>query len=680
MKTRHILGAVLAAVLIFGCVSVSADEAQEGYIDYGGSEKIDGNAFAGEGSLTAFIGENFYDGVVENEDDALDAVYSVIEEIGGDDTTVLEIEDITESEESVYYTFRQYAGDMTVYGASVKLITDWDGNVRGLVSSIVPGIKADPAYNWMIDEDEAEAVVKEEVKKEGLKIVNGATEPTLLPDSSDSQLFHYVWVVYTDNNNPDVDQRYLAHYVDSEGNYLYAVPVNEAAKADDKSGTVAALLFENAKSDTWTGTVTWHDGKKKEISVPLMIDEESGMTYLGDAERKIMCADYADYVYNDTLTPIVPKEYKWFNEAVVNYYEFIRVYDFYDSQGWTGPDGRATPSLILMHYVDEDGEPVDNTCYIGMNKGFQVFMMSGTLENGEPLDIMGHEFTHCVSTSAMTMNLYMNDYGAINEGLSDIMGNALEMILDETTEKNGAWEIGEKEGNGKAIRSMSDPHLFTQPEFVWDMYYEPGVNASTILNDNGGVHTNSSLLNMISYYLDEAGMGPEDQFYYWMNVILSITPRTDYYQMSELLPWCMEISGYPEYVDAVKEAVEATGIAEMEFPDEPSDGLGMIVIEFESIEIPEGCGATATFYNYDDGTVFTTWPIGNSSYMAACLSEGNYAVIFELTDLESNESEDYIYSNKGWVEAENLAEILEEQDPAFMGSLNKGDFEVISIE
>lgn len=165
MKTGNILGAALAAVLVFGCVSVSADETQEGYIDYGGSEKIDENAFAGEGSLTAFLGENFYDGVVENEDDALDAVYSVIEEIGGDDTTVLQIENITESEESVYYTFRQYAGDMTVYGASVKLITDWDGNVRGLVSSIVPGIKADPAYNWMIDEDEAEAIVKEEVKK-----------------------------------------------------------------------------------------------------------------------------------------------------------------------------------------------------------------------------------------------------------------------------------------------------------------------------------------------------------------------------------------------------------------------------------------------------------------------------------------------------------------------------------
>ena len=57
-----------------------------------------------------------------------------------------------------------------------------------------------------------------------------------------------------------------------------------------------------------------------------------------------------------------------------------------------------------------------------------IFMLSPMGYGGEmnlpaALDVMSHEYTHCVTTSTMNSNLYEDDYGAINEAMSDIMGN-----------------------------------------------------------------------------------------------------------------------------------------------------------------------------------------------------------------------------------------------------------------
>ncbi len=676
--TKRVFSVFLTAALIVipgcGSIDVQAVEQDQGEIEFDIGNGIDPKAYTGEESKTAFIGENFYDGKIENEDDALEAIESVMTRIGGDDSTDLVIEAVDETEESVYYTFRQYAEDMTVYGASVKLITDLEGNVLGLVSSIVPDIEVDPDHKWMIEQDEAEAIVKEMIKKDGLKLINGATEQTLLPDNGDNNLFHYVWVVYSTNNDPDTEQRYLAHYVDSEGTYLYCVPVNNPAGADKNTGSYASLVFDATESGTWTGTVKGPYGKEMEITVPLLIDSVTGEAYLGDLERKIICADYSDYIYNDILTPVIPEKYEWSNEALVNYYEFIRVYDFYESIGWKGPDGNGTPSLLLMHYINGDGEAEDNTFYEGQEKGFQVFGFSGTLENGEPLDILGHEFTHCVSSTAMTMNLYQNDYGAINEGLSDIMGNALEMIVDGTTEKDGAWLIGE--GEGEAIRSMSDPHLYQQPEYVWDMYYVPNTAIAHDINDMGGVHINSSILNYISYELDKAGMEPEDQFYYWLNVIMAVTPRTDFYQMTELLPWCMKVSGYPEYVDVVTNAVKNSGMSGEEIPENKMENIGAVYVDIDMETIPEGLEPLVQLYDYESEQSFTTWPIGDADYALAMVPEGIYTVTVMVIDPETTEGKTYIFSQDGWEERNEyceIDEIAEENDPAYMGLIEAGD-------
>ena len=104
------------------------------------SEAYD-RALSGKEAVTTFIGEPFYNGTISNEDDALAAVKSVMDRIGGDETVELEAVSIRPTEDGpTYYTFCQKAGDVRFNGASVKLIVDKDGKAIGLVSALLPHV------------------------------------------------------------------------------------------------------------------------------------------------------------------------------------------------------------------------------------------------------------------------------------------------------------------------------------------------------------------------------------------------------------------------------------------------------------------------------------------------------------------------------------------------------------
>lgn len=605
----------------------------------------DENVYTGDGTVTAFIGEPFYDGVIKDEQEAVKAVESVYDRIGADSTTKLELAEIRPTEDNVCYTFYQMAGDLRVYGDAVKLITDNDGKAIGLVSAILPNVKAAPADEWSITEQEAEAIIEDYYKETGVHAIDGATDRILLPVEDGAQLYCYAWVVYTENFSPEYDTAYLAHYVKSDGEYLYSLPISEPHNADALAGDVTAFAFDKMEEAEWTGTITHSDGRQEEISVPVMEDTETGRIILGDAKRKILCADFYDYQFNNTLTPKDSEDgSSWNVGEILTYYNFIRAWDYYNEIGWTGPDGDGTPSLLLMNLVDKDGNPIDNAYYSGRRRGFQVFAFN-TDNFGDCTDVIGHEFTHCVTGTTMTTNLYLNEYGAINEAMSDIMGNIIEMSIDDNPD--GAWIIGE---NGPNVqRSLKEPNLYEQPVYFWDLYFVPNVTKATKDNDNGGVHTNSSLLNIISRRLSEAGMSVDDQCYYWMNVALAMTPRTDFAQMAEILPWCARSAGYAQYEDAVRKALEETGYGDRELPDSAGEGKAIITFTYSAPQEYEEYDPIVTLYTVGgNGQRFDTWPEGGTGQVAAVVPEGEYAMTLTLTGKENEDVLYYLYGEDGW--------------------------------
>ena len=590
-------------------------------------------AISGDGIVNTFIAEKFCDHKVTNKEEADACVKEMVDRIGGNKTTELELNSIRPNAESMtVYTYTQRAGEMMVFGSTVKLVVDKDNNPVALVSSIIPDVQIRDIEEWAVDAAGAERVVMERLKAQGASdtLVEGATKRAIVPVPGVKDRYACVWIVYTFQPDSDTHQVYTAHYVVAEGEYLYSIPVSGVDDLDAVAGHSAKASFDFDAYEPAEMNVTLQgaDGKAKEVTVPVLKDAATGKTYLADAKRKILCADYASYTYGKELKPTEVQDSVNPKDASA-FHTFARVWDYYDSVGWTGPDGSGTPSLLLMNFVDAQGNPIDNAVYDKLDGGFQLFDFTYETDYGACVDVVGHEFTHCVTGTTMTANLYMNDPGAINEGMSDVMGNIIEMRLDGDA---GAWTLGE--GVNDILRNMANPHECAQPEFAFDTYYAPHPPVATGLNDMGGVHTNSSLLNMVSYKLDKAGMSLKDQSYYWLNVALVMSPQSDYPMLAKMLPWVMGQIGYTQYVEPLKAAIEEAKFAVTEDPGTIAEGCGSVTFDFSDIkEMADSGQVCIGFYKAPDADVITraeTWPVAGTTVAKTNLPAGDYYVVVSM--------------------------------------------------
>ena len=380
----------------------------------------DENVYTGDGTVTAFIGEPFYDGVIKDEQEAYKAVESVYDRIGADSTTRLELAEIRPTEENICYTFAQIAGDIRVYGDAIKLITDKDGKAIGLVSAILPNVKAAPVDEWGITAEEAEAIIEDYYKDGDVHAVDGATDKILMPMEDGAEIYCYAWVVYTENFSTQYDAAYLAHYVKSDGEYLYALPISEPHNADALAGDVTAFVFDK---------------------------------------------------------------------------------------------------------------------------------------------------------------------------------------------------------------------------------------------------------------MEEAGMDGDDQCYFWMNVALAMTPRTDFAQMAQILPWCMKSAGYPQYEDAVLKALEETGYSNRDLPDNAGEGKALLTFTYSAPEKYQDYDPAVMLFDQDDDDhSIYTWPEGGTGQVAIVVPEGRYA----MTLILENEERDliyYLYSEDGWesYDREGIEEMLGDLDTEYIFEAGSGE-------
>ena len=159
-------------------------------------------------------------------------------------------------------------------------------------------------------------------------------------------------------------------------------------------------------------------------------------------------------------------------------------------------DNAGLPLRSTVRYCPSAGEcPYDNAYWDGDAR--QMVYGAGYAAAD---DVVGHELTHGV-TDHESQLLYVYQSGAINESISDIFGELIDLT-------NGAgyddpavrWHVGEQAPVG-VIRNMADPPQYRQPDRVRsDLYWD-----DPQFEDNGGVHVNSGVGNKAAYLMADGG-------------------------------------------------------------------------------------------------------------------------------------------------------------------------------
>jgi len=118
-------------------------------------------------------------------------------------------------------------------------------------------------------------------------------------------------------------------------------------------------------------------------------------------------------------------------------------------------------------------------------------------------DIIAHEVTHGV-TSRTSQLAYQNASGAINESMSDIWGEYVDLNNGRGTDPDSLrWRIGE-DRTGGPLRDMKTPGRYgSQPDRFNSPLYVAPTGTPTVTNDFGGVHTNSGVGNKLCYLLTD---------------------------------------------------------------------------------------------------------------------------------------------------------------------------------
>ncbi|MDX1685755.1 MAG: M4 family metallopeptidase, partial [Saprospiraceae bacterium] len=167
---------------------------------------------------------------------------------------------------------------------------------------------------------------------------------------------------------------------------------------------------------------------------------------------------------------------------------------FFNTFQRKGYDDKNTPIPVIV-YIDQD---FNNAFW----NGESVTFGDGDGTNYGPfsaIDVCAHELTHGVTEYSAGL-VYQYESGALNEGFSDIFGKAVEAEFDPD---NFTWELGlpMQIGQGAGFRNMADPNLYEHPKLYKGLHWV--ANSS----DNGGVHSNSGVINYWYYLLCEGGSG-----------------------------------------------------------------------------------------------------------------------------------------------------------------------------
>lgn len=261
----------------------------------------------------------------------------------------------------------------------------------------------------------------------------------------------------------------------------------------------AATMYNGSKSittDAYNGQYRLRENRNNVTINTLNAGNSnsvSGGTDYFDNDNNWTLAEHGAYTSRAAL------DVHWNTETTLDYFRSVHNRNSFDNIL-----GLPVNSLVNFNYSNDPGNPdYDNAAWIGSAKVLTYGNGGGT--PWTTLDIVAHEFGHAITDFEADLQ-YASESGALNEGFSDIWGAVVE---NWATPSKNPWKIGED--RGYAIRSLSNPNEYAQPDTYGGQYWT-NVNGCTPgdQNDYCGVHRNSGVLNYCFYLMSQGGSGTND--------------------------------------------------------------------------------------------------------------------------------------------------------------------------
>lgn len=391
------------------------------------------------------LNEGFTDVVITDEKSALDAVASVADTLGIKNVEKeLKVCDVNTVDGDSYYRFQQYYNDIPVYGKTVVVAADEDGNATDLTSNIIT-VGDDFELKPTATQNEIESSIKKYAKKYSFSDLD-----INVPDLNDCAQFIY----FLNDETP-----YLVYEIYT-GFYIVIVDANSSEVI-----TCIQNIVENDSTVCFNG-----DGTEK-FNGYYNDNEKKYEAYNSERNIKIYTYKKSDSTVDGTKYEYVTSDDEYFGNTTyekdeeyglsVNYMNNIsKIYDYYLKTFAESAYG----NLVACY---NDGYDSGNNALGGSIGGTIGYLSMGYKTGVSAIDTMAHEYTHIVTRNKVNWTnispwIEAKDYpGAINEAYSDIFG---EIIESKVNNNQPDW----KHGN----RVIYDPMSNNYPANINDKKYE----------------------------------------------------------------------------------------------------------------------------------------------------------------------------------------------------------------
>ena len=327
---------------------------------------------------------------------------------------------------------------------------------------------------------------------------------TGLTDGAEAEVSASELIIYAPGDTPPRLAWKLELAIDLTSQWLVVIDAVNGAELTAYSqimhqqiaGSGVDLSGRTRRLNVWQESgLFWMVDTSKPMFDPNSDPSERGVIWIYDAQNLPPTSDPESIVNN--IPPALVANSRsstsgWLRDAVSASYNFSEVYDYYQERhNLDSLDGRGAS----IHAIVRLGRNHANASYI---PGLNLMLFGDALPFAGALDVVGHELTHGVIYHSANL-IYQNQPGALNESFADIFGE----MIEARTAGRPDWLIGQALGDRRFMRNMANPAALTfdghrpYPTKMSEFFYTH--------EDNGGVHTNSSIPNR-AFYLLAAGL------------------------------------------------------------------------------------------------------------------------------------------------------------------------------